>query len=209
MVSSLFRVDISPMSELTISEPPQLGNAKHKVFADSYLRGNSGSQAARDASYSAGSAGVTAHKLLKRPDISAYIDYHRNRATENAGVEKSQITTELARLAFSNVADFTRLNADGDLEVDFTGATREQLSAVSSVKVKKRKVYDNKGNVVGQEHHSEFKLWDKIRAAELLGKDMGMFKEPEQKVVIDVADRLLNARNRLRALPRVVDNEAE
>lgn len=107
---------------------------------------------------------------------------------------------ELIGIAHSNVDDFTRLNKDGDLEVDFSRATREQLGAVSSVKVKKRKIYDNRGNVVGEEHQSEFRLWDKLRAAELLGKHSGFLAEPEQKIVVDVADRLLRARSRVLGL---------
>lgn len=194
---------LARMNAETLSSEPVISNPRHKAFADTYLRGGSATSAAREVGYSAKTAGVQAAQLLKKPEISAYVAWHRSRATEITGVNKERITEELGRLAFSNVADFTRLNADGDLEVDFSGATREQLSAVSGVKVKKRKIYDNRGNQVGEEHTSEFKLWDKIRAAELLGKDIGMFKEPEQKVVVDIADRLLMARQRIRqaALP--------
>lgn len=188
------------MNDLTLSKPPEIKNAKHKLFADTYLRGGSATNAAREAGYSHKTASVQAAQMLKKPEISAYVAYHKSRSSEITGVSKTRITEELSHLAFSNVADFTKLNKDGDLEVDFSGASREQLGAVSGVKVKKRKIYDNKGNVVGEEHQSEFRLWDKLRAAELLGKDIGMFKEPEQKVVVDVADRLLNARARLRQI---------
>lgn len=191
------------MNDPELENAPTIANPRRKLFADAYLRGNSAASAAREAGYSAKTAAAQASGLLKVPDIAAYIAFHRSKATEKSSASNERITEELSRVAFSNVADFTRLNEDGDLEVDFSGATREQLSAVSGVKVKKRKIFDNRGNMVGEEHTSEFKLWDKIRAAELLGKDIGMFKEPEQKVVVDVADRLLNARMRLRqaALP--------
>jgi hypothetical protein len=35
---------------------------------------------------------------------------------------------------------------------------------------------------------------DKYRGLELLGKTVGMFKSEEQRVVVDIADRLLRAR---------------
>lgn len=200
------RVDYDFMKTEVLTAEPTVPNAKHKAFADAYLRGNSATSAAKEAGYGEKCAGVTGHKLLKRQDIRAYVDFHKSRATEQAVASKATLTQELSRLAFSNVQDFTRLNADGDLEVDFSAATREQLAAVSGVKVKKRKIFDNKGNVVGEEHQSEFKLWDKLRAAELLGKDIGMFKEPEQKVVVDIADRLLAARQRIIGARRLSDD---
>ena len=187
------------MNAESFRDAPVISNERRKAFADAYLRSGSATSAAKEAGYSPRSASAQGSQLLKHADISAYIDYHKSKATEIAGTSKTRITEELSRLAFSNVADFTRLNSEGDLEVDFSGATREQLSAVSGVKVKKRKIYSAKGELVGEEHQSEFKLWDKIRAAELLGKDIGMFKEPEQKIVVDVADRLLAARQRIRA----------
>lgn len=170
---------------------------KYKVFADGVLLGKNATQAARDAGYTGGNVGVSANRLLKRPDVQRYLAFKRAQTTENLSYDVTKWKGELIGLAHSNVQDFTRLNDDGDLEVDFSRATREQLAAISGVKVKKRKIYDNKGNVVGEEHQSEFKLWDKLRAAELLGKHAGFLAEPDQKIVVDVADRLLRARGRI------------
>jgi hypothetical protein len=38
---------------------------------------------------------------------------------------------------------------------------------------------------------------DKYRGIELLGKTVGMFKEAEQRVVLDIGERLLRARGRV------------
>lgn len=170
---------------------------RFRIFADAVLAGKSATQAAKDAGYAPNCAGVTGHKLLKRPDIAEYLRIKRTEQAESLDYSVVPWKKELIGLAHSNVQDFTRLNDDGDLEVDFSRATREQLAAISGVKVKKRKIYDNKGNVVGEEHQSEFKLWDKLRAAELLGKHAGFLAEPDQKIVVDVADRLLRARSRI------------
>lgn len=170
---------------------------KYRVFADGILLGKTGTQAARDAGYQGGNIAVSANRLLKRPDIQRYLVFKRSKSTEEAEYSATVWKRELIGLAHSNVQDFTRLNDDGDLEVDFSRATRAQLAAIAGVKVKKRKVFDNRGNVVGEEHQSEFKLWDKLRAAELLGKHAGFLAEPEQKIVVDVADRLLRARARV------------
>lgn len=180
---------------------------KLKIFADAVLSGKSATQAAVDAGYAVRAAGVTGYKLNKHPDIQAYIAAKKQSIDAANAYEATKWRRELIAIAHSNVDDFTSLNKDGDLEVDFSRATREQLSAVSSVKVKKRKVYDNRGNVVGEEHQSEFRLWDKLRAAELLGKHAGFLAEPEQRVVVDVADRLLRARQRVLGLPSAEEAE--
>ena len=187
---------------LTMSAPtdivvPEIRNPKHKMLADIYLRGGSATQAAIEAGYSVRTAGVQGAGILKRPEVAAYVRHHKATSTEITGISSEQITKELKSIALSNVADFTRLDDEGNLQVDFSRATREQLAAVSSVKTKHRTIYDNRGNAIATEQQSEFKLWDKLRAAELLGKDLGMFKEPEQRVVVDVADRLLRARSRV------------
>lgn len=183
--------------EIHIVKAP--ANPKHQLLADEYLISGNQSDAARKAGYSERTAGVQAAQILKKPDVAEYLAARRAQLTQQATFSAERVEKELTSLAFSNVADYTRLNDDGDLEVDFSGSTRDQLSAVAGVKVKKRKIYDREGNLVGEEHNSEFKLWDKLRATELLGKQHGMFKEAEQRVVVDVADRLLAARTRVRA----------
>lgn len=187
----------------------ELTNPKYQAFADEYLISGNASGAARKAGYSERTAGAQASGLLKRPDIAEYIAARRAQLSQSSAFSAERLEKELSQLAFSNVADYTRLNEDGDLEVDFSGSTREQLSAVAGVKVRKRKIYDNKGNLVGEEHNSEFKLWDKLRATELLGRQHGMFKQDETRVVVDVADRLLAARTRVRSgVGQVIEHEA-
>ncbi|TXH55760.1 MAG: terminase small subunit, partial [Desulfurellales bacterium] len=177
---------------------PTIPNTRKKIFADQYLSGKSATQAAIDAGYSVRSADSLGRQMLAQPIVAAYIAYHRQQATEKAQLSAQRWTEELSRIAFSNVKDYTRLDPEtGELVVDFSGATEDQLAALQSVKTKKRKIYNSKGELIGEESDSEFRLWDKLRAAELLGKHAGFLREPEQKVVIDVADRLLNARARL------------
>jgi hypothetical protein len=147
--------------------------------------------------HQAESAGVTGHKMLKMPAIAEYIAASRLLNQQQSGFDSQRLIKEFGLLAHSNVQDLTRLDEDGNLQVDFSNATRDHLAAVSAVKTKTRTIYDNKGQVVGVEKQAEFKLWDKIRAGELLGKHHGMFKEADTRVVVDVADRLLTARQRV------------
>jgi phage terminase small subunit len=184
-------------SENVASLEPVIKNPRHKIFADAILGGMNASRAVVHAGYNSGNPGSHGAQMRAKPEIAAYLTYHQSNRTEEAKLSQERWIKELSAIAFSNVDDFTRLNEDGDLEVDFSQATREQLSAVQGVKVKKRKIYSAKGDLVGEEHHSEFRLWDKLRANELLGKNAGFLRDEPVKVVVDVADRLLSARQRV------------
>ncbi len=102
-------------------------------------------------------------------------------------------------MAFANIGDFIRVDDDGLPQVDFSGATPEQLKAISSIATKRRTTTDKDGRVT-EDQESKFTMTDKYRGLELLGKHLGLFKEAEQRVVVDVADRLLNARMRMKQL---------
>jgi phage terminase small subunit len=173
---------------------------KHKSFADSYLETGNASESARRAGYSAPSAGVTGSKLLRRLDVQQYLADKAAKLQSATDVTQDKVIEELSALAFANIADFITVDADGHPTVDFSTATPEQLRAITSVATKSRALYDKEGRVVGKEKQSRFTMADKYKGLELLGKHIGMFKEPETRVVIDIADRLLMARQRVASL---------
>lgn len=113
----------------------------------------------------------------------------------------NKVIQELHDMAFANIADFITVDEAGLPQVDFSTATPEQLKAITSIKTKLSTRYDKDGNQVGTEQEANFGLADKYRGLELLGKHLGLFKADEQRVVVDVADRLLAARRRLTELP--------
>lgn len=112
---------------------------------------------------------------------------------------QGRVVKEMEALAFANIKDFIRVDEDGLPQVDFSTATEEQLRAISNVASKTTTRRDKDGGVT-VEVSSRFAMADKYRGLELLGRTMGMFKDGESRVVIDVADRLLHARRRLSAM---------
>jgi len=185
------------MESAELVRAPTIANAKYKTFADAVLRGNNLTDAARVAGFVGKAVGVTASRLANRPEVAEYLRYYKTRQTEEAEVVRAKLLNEFSNVAFSNVADYIRFDTDGEPVIDFSQATREQLSAIRSVKTKHRSLYTKDGSVIGTEKESSFTLWDKIRAGELLGREVGLFKQAEVKVVVDVADRLLSARARV------------
>lgn len=180
-------------------------DAKHKLFADKFLELGQISKAAREAGYAPKCAHVTGNKLLKRPDIQQYLASKAAKLTEQVEDRQTRLLRELEAMAFANIADFIRIDADGLPQVDFSNATPEQLKAITSV-ASKRRVKRDKDGTVTEDMESRFSMADKYRGLELLGKIEGMFKPEEHKVVVDVADRLLAARQRM---ARLSNGEAE
>ena len=170
---------------------------QHKKFCDEYLATHKISESARRAGYSEKSAHVSGNRLLKRADVRSYL---ASRVAEQDVVQEdlaSQVIKELKDLAFANIADFITVDEDGKPQIDFSAATPEQLKAIASVKSKTSRKYNAKGEHIATDSESAFTLADKYRGLELLGKHIGLFKADEQRVVVDVADRLLTARRRL------------
>lgn len=135
--------------------------------------------------------------MLKRPDVAEYLAHRVGEATEEAEELSTQVIKELKTLAFSNIADFITWDSDGQPQIDFSNATPEQLKAIASVKSKSTQRFDNKGKHIATEREAAFTMVDKKGSLELLGRHLGLFKTEEQRVVLDVADRLLAARRRL------------
>jgi phage terminase small subunit len=177
----------------------------HKVFADEYMKTGNSSASAAAAGCSYKTRGVTGYKWLNRPDVQQYIAQRTQQLSaqlaaskENEEAESLQlrVQAELEKMAFANVAKFIRIE-DGKPIVDFSTATEEDLAAITSIKTKSRKQYDAKGQHIATEDTADFGMADKYRGLELLGKTVGMFKSDEQRVVVDIADRLLRARGRV------------
>lgn len=189
---------------------------RHKVFADEYLRTNNAAESARRAGCSHKSAHVTGYKWLRRPDVIEYLRAQaaimsapRDQVKEQGEQLDKRIIGELDTLAFANIADLVRIDSDGQPCFDLSSATREQLAVISNLKTKSTRRYDKDGKHIATENELAISIADKYRGLELLGKYRGLFKADEQRVILDVADRLLSGRRRLALLGDPGRNTAE
>lgn len=141
--------------------------AKQKLFCEEYLIDLNATQAAIRAGYSVDSAGDIGSENLKKPDIRARIEKAMAERSKRTGINAERVLIELAKIGLVNAADVINFNEAKVSEV----ATREDLAAVQSVKVKT--MTGENGDMTER----EVKLYDKTKALELLGKHLGMFKE--------------------------------
>lgn len=137
---------------------------KQKRFVEEYLIDLNATQAAIRAGYSPDTAQQMGSENLSKPVIKACLDRAMAERSKRTGVNADRVVRELAKIAFVNAADV--INAeDATLRND---ACEDDTAAIQSVKVK----------TFGEDGlEREIKMADKLKALELLGKHLGMFKD--------------------------------
>lgn len=92
-------------------------NDRQKKFADLIIMGRPASRAYREAGYSATGNGaeVNGHKLLKNPEIKAYIEAAKERAAEAAEIEREDIVRFYANVIRGRDETRDKLTAARDL----------------------------------------------------------------------------------------------
>ena len=137
---------------------------KQKRFIEEYLVDLNATQAAIRAGYSPDTAKSIGNENLTKPDIRAHIDKAMAERSKRTGINADRVVQELAKIALVNAIDVI----DPTTATIQDGALPEYTAAIQSVKVK----------TFGEDGlEREIKMADKIKALELLGKHLGMFKD--------------------------------
>lgn len=149
--------------------------AKQEMFVQEYLIDLNATQAAIRAGYSTATAKEIGCKLLTKVNIRACIDAALAERSKRTGINQDRVIQELARIGFFKATDAVNVNK-ATLKEDIS---EDDAAVIASVKVK---------TVSGDAFDSterEIKFADKLKALELLGKHLGMFKDKVEVSVID------------------------
>lgn len=153
---------------------------KQARFCEEYMVDLNATQAAIRAGYSPASAKTVGPRLLENVGVQKLIAQLQAEQSRRTGVSTDRVVRELAKIAFVNAADLIDPKT-ASLKSD---ASHDDLAAVQSVKVK----------TFGEDGlEQEVKLADKLRALDLLGKHLGMYKDTSEKD--PAADALAKRRN--------------
>lgn len=173
------------------SKKRKAGNLQARFVAE-YLIDRNGTEAAKRAGYAPASAGVTAYRLLKNPQIKQQIEDATNAHATNLGISAERVLQELARLAFYDPADL--FNRDGTVK-DIHDIPEDARRAISGLEIKLlKKTVDGESTV--EATLKKIRLSDKKGSLDSLAKILGMLKER-----VEVGSELADALNR--ALERV------
>lgn len=89
-------------------------SARQIKFCELYAFSGEGAKSYVGAGYSeTKGAKQSAYDLLKKPEISAYIDQLREEHLQNSDINAERLIRELKGIAFANITDFVQINSLG------------------------------------------------------------------------------------------------
>jgi len=151
---------------------------KQQRFCEEYLVDLNATQAALRAGYSRASAYAIGSENLKKPEVAAEIARLRDAQAERTAIKADRVLEELARIAFGSPAAF--FHGDGRLK----SITEMDESVVATIA--QFEATSVKGDGDFPATITKVKSWDKLRALELLGKHLGMWRETSAEETVDV-----------------------
>jgi len=143
---------------------------KQKTFCREYLVDLSPGKAAKRAGYSKRTASAQASRLLTLVKIQDYIKKYQDERAERTNITADRVLKELGKIAFSNIGEFIHLvDSDGFISMKtLESLTKEQMACISEMSE-----YETDRGA----RRFKFKLHDKIKGLELIGKHLSMFNE--------------------------------
>ena len=146
---------------------------KQRAFVFEYMCDLNATQAAIRAGYSKRTAQKIGSENLLKPLISAEIEKAIEERAERTKVTANQVIQELAKIAFANISDYVTWDDTGIKLKKDVSITEEQKAAISEI------VETRSGKITTSR---KFKLHDKQKALDSLGRHLGIFKEEDKKV---------------------------
>lgn len=158
---------------------------KQKRFVAEYLIDLNATAAARRAGYSAKTADRIGPELLGKTCVSEAIQQAIQEREKRTEITQDMVLRETAKLAFF---DIRKMFGKNGKPLDISKLDDDTVAALVGLDV--QDVSDSDGNYVG--FIKKYKMADKIRALELLGKHTGAFeKHDTQTAAPETAMRAL------------------
>jgi phage terminase small subunit len=171
-------------------------------FVELYVETPNATKAAIGAGYSERSAYSTGQRLLKHAEVKARIDQARARRAKRMEIRADRVLEELALIAFADIGDVIKVNADGDIQVlpldtvkpEARRAIGELSQKVTESRVLTEQVFDPKtGDMVKAPREVEkvqlsIKHHSKTAALRMLMDHLGM--DAPKNVKIDTQEGL-------------------
>jgi phage terminase small subunit len=168
---------------------------KQRSFVEQYLISGNATEAAINAGYSAKSAASQASQLMSNPKVAVAVQQALEARAERTGITADMVLAELARIAFSDLRDVATWGEDTLALIDSSELTEDAARSLREV------VATTSQTEHGTTNRLHVKQHDKMKALELLGKHLGMFRE---KLDVHHTGGLT-----LTALARMVEPEGE
>ena len=142
---------------------------KQKKFCEEYIIDFNGTQAAIRAGYSEKTANPISAQNLAKLSIQSYVQELMKQREKRTEITADMVVKELAKVAFLSIDEF--LDNSGEVKA-LNDLSDNAKGALSSYSVKR--VNLGEGEFIDV---PIFKMHDKIKSLELLGKHLGLFEK--------------------------------
>lgn len=181
---------------------------KQSMFCQEYLIDINGTKAAVRAGFSRKTAAPQASRLLRNVKVQKEIQKLMNKRALKIEINAESVLNEIAKLAFANMMDYITINSDGLVDVDLSKLTRDQAAAIQEITAD---IYIDRSMDADGERVKKvkFKLSDKSKNLELLGRHLKMFTDKVEHG-IKALEELAEAKKEVKKLtPQEVIEELE
>lgn len=144
---------------------------KMEAFCLEYIIDLNATQAAIRSGYSKKTSYSIGQRLLKDVEIQKKVQKLLDARRVRSEIKADDVINEIKKMAFSNMEDYMTVDDEGGAFVDLSKLTRDQAAAITQLEVESYWDKDMKKTV----KKIKFKLADKYRGQELLGKHLRMF----------------------------------
>jgi phage terminase small subunit len=145
-------------------------------FVAEYLIDLHAGKAYRRAGYKASNdliARVEGFRLLTKPNIAAAVAAARAALAADTKVSAERVLQEYAHIAFSDMSNFIKFNADGEAVLDWSSMPPGATKAIAEIV--QEEYLDGKGKNARPIKRTRFKLHDKKGALDSLARHLGLF----------------------------------
>jgi len=158
---------------------------KQKKFCDEYLIDLNATQAAIRAGYSEKTARFIGAENLTKPNIQEYIQQRMNAREKRTEITQDMVLRELAKIAFSNGSDFAKVVTKPRKKMVWNDEIQEyeekEIEEQFVEIIDTDKLPDDKKAAIASiketKHGIVVESCDKVKALELIGRHLGMFKD--------------------------------
>jgi phage terminase small subunit len=111
-------------------------------------------------------------------------------------VTPDAVVLELASIAFIDISEAIVIDEDGNGSVDFRLLNEKQLKCMSEITTDTVDRFNNDGELISRSVKRKVKMYDKMKALEMLARHFGLLQERRDSDVDDLAKMVEEARQR-------------
>lgn len=179
---------------------------KGQMWFWAYLKSKDATSAAIHAGYEEKSARKQGHRLLTSPRVKRALDVHTSELAVTTGVTPERVILELARIAFLDLSNaIVVMGEDGSRGIDFDMLDDEQLRCLSEITTDTNSRYDKDGSLSSSTTKKKIKMYDKMKALDMLARHFGLYAESGGRDIDDLRKLIDEARKRRDTDIEIVD----